>query len=64
MLLFLAVILFSRPSGALDLKISQVFRMAEEGRIAKIEVGDNLGVITKDAGTFSSRKEKSVSLLE
>ena len=64
-LLFLAVILFPRPSGALDLEISQVFRMAEDGEIAEIEVrGDKLKVIGTDGRTFSSRKESSVSLLE
>jgi len=64
-LLFLAVILFPRPSAALDLEISEVFRMAEDGQIAEIEVrGDKLEVITTDGQTFSSRKESSVSLLE
>ena len=64
-LLFLAVILFPGPSSALDLEISQVFKMAEDGKIAEIEVrGDKLKVITTDGDSFSSRKESSVSLLE
>jgi len=64
-LLFLAVILFPRPSAALDLEISEVFRMAEDGEIAEIEVrGDKLSVLTTTGDTFSSRKESSVSLLE
>ncbi len=64
-LLFLAVILFPRPSAALDLEISEVFRMAEDGEIAEIEVrGDKLSVLTTAGETFSSRKESSVSLLE
>ena len=64
-LLFLAVILFPRPSVGMDLEISQVFRMAEDGLVAEIEVrGDKLTVITTNGQTFSSRKESSVSLLE
>ena len=64
-LLFLAVILFPRPSVRMDLEISEVVRMAEDGQIAEIEVrGDKLNVITTDGQTFSSRKESSVSLLE
>ncbi len=64
-LLFLAVILFPRPSATMDLEISQVFRMAEDGLVAEIEVrGDKLTVITTGGQTFSSRKESSVSLLE
>ncbi len=64
-LLFLAVILFPRPSAALDLEISEVFRMAEDGEISEIEVrGDELTVLTTGGETFSSRKETSVSLLE
>ena len=64
-LLFLAVILFPRPSAKMDLEISEVFRMAEDGLVAEIEVrGDKLTVITTGGQTFSSRKESSVSLLE
>jgi len=64
-LLFLAVILFPTPSGEMDLDISQVFQMAEDGQVAEIEVrGDKLKVITTGGQTFSSRKETSVSLLE
>ena len=64
-ILVLALILFPRPSAALDLEISEVFRMAEDGEIAEIEVrGDKLDVITNDGQIFSSRKESSVSLLE
>ena len=64
-LLFLAVILFPRPSVRMDLEISEVVRMAEDGQVAEIEVrGDKLTVITTDGQTFSSRKESSVSLLE
>ncbi len=64
-LLFLAVILFPRASSAMDLEISQVFQMAEDGQVAEIEVrGDKLEVLTTGGETFSSRKESSVSLLE
>ena len=64
-LLFLAVILFPRPSSDLDLEISQVVEMAQAGRLAEIEVrGDKLTVITTEGQSFSSRKESSVSLLE
>ena len=64
-LLFLAVIIFPRPSNRLELEISQVFRMAEDGQVAEIQVrGDKLKVTGTDGQTFSSRKESSVSLLE
>ncbi len=64
-LLFLAAIFFPRPSGTLDLEISEVFRMAENGQVAGIEVrGDKLTVTGTDGQIFSSRKESSVSLLE
>ena len=64
-LLFLAVIVFPRPSNRLELEISQVFRMAEDGQVAEIQVrGDKLKVTGTDGQTFSSRKESSVSLLE
>ena len=64
-LLFLAVILFPRPSGGLDLEISQVLQLAEDGQVAGIEVrGDKLIVTTISGQTFSSRKESSISLLE
>jgi len=64
-LLFLAVIFFPTSSAVEDLEISQVFRMAEDGRISRIEVrGDKLKVTTIDGQTFNSRKESSVSLLE
>ena len=64
-LLVLAIILFPRGSSGMDLRISEVFRLAEDGEIAEIEVrGDKLEVLKKDGQTFSSRKESSVSLLE
>ena len=64
-LLFLAVILFPRPSSDLDLEISQVVEMAQNGQVTEIEVrGDKLTVITTEGQSFSSRKESSVSLLE
>ena len=63
--LFLAFILFPRPSNATDLEITEVIRLAEVDEVAKIEVReDKLKVITKNGETFNSRKESSDSILE
>ncbi len=57
-LLVLAIILFPTSTVGMDLEISQVFQMAEDGQVAEIEVrGDKLEVLTTGGETFSSRKE-------
>ena len=62
--LFLLIFLPSSP-GAPVLEISQVVQMAEEGRLAKIQVrGDKLDITTIDGEDFRSRKEDTVSVLE
>ena len=59
------VFLLPRPSGVLEIEISQVFRMAEKDQISKIVVrGDKIDVIAVTGKTFKSRKESSVSILE
>ena len=56
-LLVLALILFPRGSAGMDLKISEVFRLAEDGEITEIEVrGDKLKVFTTGGESFSSRR--------
>ena len=57
-ILSLLLILFVRPSALPELEISQVIQMADDGRVAKIQVrGDALDVTTIDGETFRSRKE-------
>ena len=64
-LLLLLLVFFPRSPGVPELEISQVLQMAQEGRVAKIQVrGDKLDVTTVDGEAFQSRKESSVSVLE
>jgi len=64
-LLLLLLIFFPRSPGVPELEISQVLQLAEAGQIAEIQVrGDKLEVTSIDGGTFRSRKESSVSILE
>ena len=64
-ILSLLLIFFVRPSALPELEISQVIQMADDGRVAKIQVrGDALDVTTIDGETFRSRKENSISVLE
>ena len=63
--LFLLLLVIPRGSGLPELEISQVVRLAEAGRLERIEVrGDRLTVLTTDGDLFKSRKEGSVSILE
>ena len=64
-MLLLLVIFIPRPSGLPELEISQVIQLAQEGRLAKIQVrGDKLDVTAIDGEILRSRKESSVSVLE
>ena len=64
-ILFLLLLVIPRGSGLPELEISQVVRLAEAGRLERIEVrGDRLTVLTTDGELFESRKEGSVSILE
>ena len=61
------IVLFVLPRGSVGqvIDISDVIQMAEDGRLARIEVvGDSLNLITIDGEAFSSRKESSVSIID
>ncbi len=64
--IFLMLMLFvPRGASGAELEISQVFEMAEAGRLSSIQVtGDSLDVTTIDGATFRSRKESGVSIIE